>query len=137
MIIFLQTRIHKFQDGYLKAAYKNEKSEKILLNKQFSFFHCDNQNTPQSFFKILYWLAIVIDFHRIFASIKLIKKVQLAIIDNSEYILSGNNILSIQAISSHLAKRHRTANRMQISMRKFDIFILIVDQIRMNELIAD
>ena len=137
MIVFLRTRIHQLQDGYLMAAYKNEKSDKVLVNKQLSFFHCDNQNIPQSFFTLLCWLAIATNFRRIFAAINQIKKVQLAIIENSEFVWCGSNIISIQSIISHLAKRRKTANNIQISKRKLDLLILIIDQLRMNELITE
>ena len=133
MIIFLNTRMYPLQRRYMETAHRDEKEKKIWLDWERFFFHCDSQNIPSSIFDTIIWLFGLIKLEIILLAIKYQKSIINSLLNKEEILVLEDYTISIQAMVSHLAKRHRSANRVELAKNKFDILILTCDQLVLNK----
>lgn len=117
----------------MEAAYKAEPDDKVFVNIENSFFHCDNQNIPRYFFELIYWVYKLINIKLLVFAFKIRKTVIEKMINGHELVEFGDYVISLDAMISHLAKRHKSANLDILASYRLDILILIYDQLIFNK----
>ncbi len=132
MIVFLNTRMYCFQRRYMDAAYREESEDKVFVDLQNCFIHCDNQNVPKSFIKAIVWFFKTLNITLLIPAIKHHKKIVTCIKQKKSKHYIDNKIISIEGMVSHLAKRHKSSNLNKLAEKKLDIFILTYDQLVFN-----
>lgn len=132
MIIFLNTRLYSLQRRYLVAAFNGEKKDKIWIDIGRKFIHCDHQNVPSSIFLLFPWLITFIKPRIIMFVIKNCQKIVKSIINEEDYIIIDQYIISTDCIVSHLAKRLKSSNRQHLASYRLSLVLLLYDQLIFN-----
>lgn len=125
--------MYPLQRRYIEAAHASVIKDKVFINIEDDFIHCDNQNVPKSILQFVYWLGKIFEFNTLVLALRCYKKVVTCLLNGKKQLTICENTISVEGIKSHLAKRYKTANPNRMATNKLSILILIYDQLIFNE----